>query len=334
MSYTFGKRQLGKNGPQVNALGFGAMGLSTAYGPADDAESIKVLKKAVEDGVEIIDTSNAYGADGHNEKLIGTLLKDPEFRSKVFICTKFGIVWEDGKLSAFGSPEYVRKCCEQSLQNLQVDQIDLYYQHRVDRTIPIEETWKELKKLQEEGKVKYLGISEATADEIRRAHAIAPITALQVEFSLWVPDIRDNGILDTCRELGIAIVAYSPLGRGALTGAYKSASDFPEGDFRTYIPRFQGEGYKENLKLVEALSDIATKKGITPAQLALAWVLAQGDDMFAIPGTKKLKYLEDNLGSRNVTFTKEETQAIEEIASRIKVVGDRYPEMMMSGISF
>lgn len=334
MSYTVGKRQLGKNGPEVNALGFGAMGLSPIYGAVDDAESVKVLNKAVEDGVELIDTSNAYGNNGHNEKLIGSLLKDPTFRSKVFICTKFGIVFENGVFETRGTPEYVRQCCEQSLKNLQVDQIDLYYQHRVDRSIPIEETWKELKKLQEEGKVKYLGISEATPDEIRRAHAVAPITALQIEFSLWAPDIKDNGILDACRELGIAVVAYSPLGRGALTGAYKSAADFEDGDFRKFVPTYQGEGFKENLKLVDALKEVAEKKGITPAQLALAWVLAQGDNIFAIPGTKRIKYLEENLAARNVTFTEEETKAIDDIANRIKVVGARYPESMLSSTAF
>ncbi|PVF96483.1 Aldo/keto reductase [Serendipita vermifera] len=334
-SSSIAKRHLGKDGPKVNPLGFGAMGFSVGYGPAEDTESIKVLQKAVEEGVEIIDTSNtfrAYGIDNHNEKLIGSLLSDSEFRSKVFICTKFGVVVENGVVGAKGTPEYARECCERSLRNLQVDQIDLYYQHRVDRSIPIEETWKELKKLQEEGKVKYLGISEATADEIRRAHAIVPISALQIEFSLWVPDIRDNGILNTCRELGIAIVAYSPLGRGVLTGTYRSA--FPEGDWRNHVPRLRGEEFQQNLKFVDALKGIADKKGITPAQLSLAWVLAQGDDVFVIPGTKKIKYLNDNLGAGNVTLTKEELLTIEDIVANIKLVGARAPEPMAARNAF
>jgi len=320
-------RQLGKNGPKVPALGFGAMGLSAFYGNrVSDDESREVLRAAVEEGCTLIDTSNVYGPPmGKNEELIGSLLKDPAFRSKVFICTKFGAYFNDqGGLGLDGTPEYVRKCCEESLQRLQVDHIDLYYQHRVDRSIDIEVTWKELKKLKEEGKVKHLGISEATVDEIRRAHAVTPISALQIEFSPFTPDIRDNGMLDACRELGIAIIAYSPLGRGFLTGAYKSVDDFEEGDFRRYNPRFQGEAFKENLKLVDALKEIADKKGITTSQLTLAWVLAQGDDFFAIPGTKKIKYLKDNVGSRDVQLTKEDCKAIDDILERIKVVGERY----------
>ncbi|KAG8755311.1 hypothetical protein FRC14_004153 [Serendipita sp. 396] len=318
--------QLGRNGPKLPALGFGAMGLSAFYGNrVDDDENRQVLKVAVEEGCTFIDTSNVYGPPmGKNERLIGTLLQDPEFRSKVFICTKFGAYFSEEGLGLSGKPEYVRQCCEESLKNLQVDHIDLYYQHRVDRTIPIEETWGELKKLQEEGKVKYLGISEATAEEIRRAHAVTPISAVQIEFSPWTPDIRDNGILDTCRELGIAIVAYSPLGRGFLTGAYKTPEDFEEGDFRRSNPRFQGEAFKENLKLVDALKELADKKGVTPGQLTLAWVLAQGDDFFAIPGTKKTKYLKENVGSRDVTLSAEDCKAIDEIVNRIKVIGERY----------
>ncbi|KIM29439.1 hypothetical protein M408DRAFT_328711 [Serendipita vermifera MAFF 305830] len=319
-------RQLGKNGPQVSALGFGAMGLSAFYGnQVSDAESHEVIKTAVNEGCSFIDTSNIYGPPmGKNERLLGELLKDPAFRSKVFICTKFGAYFGNGGMEVSGKPEYVRKCCEESLSNLQVDYIDLYYQHRVDRTVPIEETWKELKKLKEEGKVKYLGISEANVEEIRKAHAITPISALQIEFSPWTPDIRENGILDACRELGISIVAYSPLGRGFLTGAYKSVEDFAEDDFRRSNPRFQGEAFKENLKLVDALKELADKKGVTPGQLTLAWVLAQGDDFIAIPGTKKIKYLKENVGSRKVTLTSDELGAIDEIVKRIKVIGERY----------
>ncbi|KIM25550.1 hypothetical protein M408DRAFT_208267 [Serendipita vermifera MAFF 305830] len=319
-------RQLGRNGPKVAALGFGAMGLSAFYGnQVSDAENHEVIKAAVEEGCTFIDTSNIYGPPmGKNERLIGALLKDLEFRSRVFICTKFGLYFSENGVKVSGKPEDVRGWCEEALTNLQVDYIDLYYQHRVDRSVPIEETWKELKKLKEEGKVKYLGISEATEEEIRRAHAITPISALQIEFSPWTPDIKENGILEVCRELGISIVAYSPLGRGFLTGAYKSPADFEEGDYRRITPRFQGEAFKENLKLVDALKEIADKKGITPAQLTLAWVLAQGDDFIAIPGTKKIKYLKDNIGSRGVTLTTEELQSIDEIVNRIKVVGERY----------
>jgi len=319
-------RHLGNNGPKVPALGFGAMGLSAFYGNrVSDEESHEVLKAAVDQGCSFIDTSNVYGPPmGKNERLIGQLLKDPAFRSKVFICTKFGIEFNESGQLLSGKPEYVRKCCEQSLADLQVDHIDLYYQHRVDRTIPIEDTWNELKKLKEEGKVKYLGISEATAEEIRKAHAVTPISALQIEFSPWTPDIKENGILDVCRELGISIVAYSPLGRGFLTGAYKSADDFEEGDFRKENPRFKGEAFKENLKLVDALKEIADKKGVTPGQLTLAWVLAQGDDFIAIPGTKNLKYLKENVGARSVTLTSQELQAIDGIVGQIKVIGERY----------
>ncbi|KIM19598.1 hypothetical protein M408DRAFT_334336 [Serendipita vermifera MAFF 305830] len=330
MSSEVAYRQLGRNGPKVSALGFGAMGLTTAYGnQVSEAENHEVIKAAVEEGCTFIDTSNVYGPPmGKNEKLIGELLKDPSFRSKVFICTKFGIHFSETGLEISGKPQDVRRWCEESLANLQVDYIDLYYQHRVDRNTPIEETWNELKKLKEEGKVKYLGISEATEEEIRKAHAITPISALQIEFSPWTPDIKENGILKACRELGIAIVAYSPLGRGFLTGAYKSPADFEEGDYRRANPRFQGEAFKENLKLVDALKEIADKKGVTPAQLTLAWVLAQGDDFIAIPGTKKIKYLKDNIGSRGVTLTSEELQSIDEIVNRIKVVGERYDAVL------
>jgi len=321
-------RHLGKNGPKVAALGFGAMGLSAFYGNrVSDEESHEVVKMAVDEGCTFIDTSIIYGPPmGKNEKLLGELLKEPSFREKVFICTKFGAYFTDeGGMGVSGKPEYVRKCCEESLQHLQVDSIDLYYQHRIDRTMPIEETWKELKKLQEEGKVKHLGISEATPDEIRRAHAVVPISACQIEFSPWTPDIRSNGILDTCRELGISIVAYSPLGRGFLTGAYKSPEDFEEGDFRRNNPRFQGENFNENLKLVDALKTIADKKGVTPGQLTLAWVLAQGEDFIAIPGTKNKKYLKENIGCRDVKLSSEEMNAIEEIVNNIKAIGSRYP---------
>ncbi|KAH8928585.1 Aldo/keto reductase [Atractiella rhizophila] len=324
-------RQLGKNGPKIPALGYGAMGLSAFYkNQKSDDSNREVLRKAVELGCSHIDTSIVYGPpNGRNEMLIGSLLKDKAFREKVFIATKFGLAFTETGMMQSGKPEDVRRWCEMSLKHLEVDSIDLYYQHRVDRSIPIEETWKELAKLQKEGKVKYLGISEATAEEIRRANAVAKISALQIEFSPWTPDIKWNGILDTCRELGIAIVAYSPLGRGFLTGAIKSPSDFDADDFRASIPRFQGEAFKENLKLVDALKEIATKKGCTPGQLTLAWVLAQGDDFFAIPGTTSTKNLEENAGALNVVLTAEDIKAIDDITEKIKSIGERYDESFM-----
>ncbi|KAH8921773.1 Aldo/keto reductase [Atractiella rhizophila] len=320
-------RQLGKNGPKIPALGFGAMGLSAFYkNEKSDENSREVLRKAVDVGCTMIDTSIVYGPpNGKNEILIGSLLKDAAFREKVFIATKFGMAFDEtGGMVQSGKPEDVRRWCEMSLKHLQVDSIDLYYQHRVDRSIPIEETWKELAKLQKEGKVKHLGISEATSEEIRRANAVAKISALQVEFSPWTRDIKWNGILDTCRELGIAIVAYSPLGRGFLTGAIKSPSDFAPDDFRAALPRFQGEAFKENLKLVDALTELATKKGCTPGQLTLAWVIAQGDDFFAIPGTTSTKNLEENAGAFDVVLTAEDIKAIDDIIENIKTIGERY----------
>ncbi|CCA69974.1 related to pyridoxine 4-dehydrogenase [Serendipita indica DSM 11827] len=321
---------LGQNGPKLPGIGYGAMTIEGGYGGGNTEEAaLEILRTAAEE-CTLIDTSNVYGdprAPGRNESLIGKLLQDREYRSKVFICTKFGLVMgiKDGSLviDARGDPEYVRQCCEESLKRLQVDQIDLYYQHRVDRSRPIEETWGELKKLQEEGKVKYLGISEATPDEIRRAHAIAPITALQIEFSPFTPDIRENGILDTCRELGIAIVAYSPLGRGMISGEYTSPDQFEASDYRRFMPRFQGEAFTENLKLVEAIKNIASKKGVSPTQLTLAWVLAQGEDFFVIPGTRSLSKLKDNIAAGSITISEEEKEEIESVIARIKVIGDR-----------
>ncbi|PVF97659.1 Aldo/keto reductase [Serendipita vermifera] len=320
--------RLGKDGPLIPALGYGAMGLSAFYPPAlDDEEGHAILQKAIDLGCVLIDTADMYGPPmGKNERLIGGLIKDPVIRSKVFLCTKFGPYWKENfHLGVNGKPEYVRQQCEQSLKNLQTDYIDLYYQLRVDRSIPIEETWTEMAKLQAEGKVRYLGISEATPDEIRRAHSIAKISAYQIEFSPWTPDIKTNGILDTCRELGISVVAYSPLGRGLLSGKYTKEEDFPEGDLRRMTPRFKGEALKENLRLVNAIKDLAEKKGVTPSQLTLAWILAQGDDFFAIPGTKKEKYLIENHGAVNVTLTQEEMNTIDEITQRIVVIGGRYP---------
>jgi len=304
------------------------MGLTSYYGgiEKDDEVNRETIKLAIQLGCTFIDTSDAYGPPmGANEKLLGGVLRDPEVRSKVFICTKFGVSSREGKSVICGKPEYVRERCEESLKNLQVDYIDLYYQHRVDRSIPIEETWKEMSALQAEGKVKCLGISEATAEEIRRANSVAKVSALQIEFSPWTTDIRDNGILDTCRELGISIVAYSPLGRGFLTGAIKSIDDLEPNDHRRGMPRMQ-EAFQENLKIVDALKVVADRKGITASQLCLAWVLAQGEDFIAIPGTKKAKYLQENAAARDIVLSPEEITEIDEITRKIKAVGARYNE--------
>jgi len=296
----------------------------------DDEESLKVIHKAVElcNGSKLmIDTADMYGKQmGDNEKLLAKAFKDPVVRNSVFLATKFANYQApDGSRSIKGSPEYVREAITKSLRDLQLDSVDLYYQHRVDRTIPIEDTWKELKKLKEEGKVKYLGISEATPEEIRKAHAVTPITACQIEFSPWTPNIRENGILSTCRELGITIVPYSPLGRGFLTGQYKSPEDFEQSDFRRMNPRFQGENFKKNYAIVEEMEKLAKKKNCTPGQLCLAWVLAQGDDFIPIPGTKKEKYLVENMEAVKIQLSKEEIKEIEDVIAKIPAVGERYP---------
>jgi len=296
----------------------------------DDEESLKVIHKAVElcNGSKLmIDTADMYGKQmGDNEKLLAKAFKDPVVRNSVFLATKFANYQApDGSRSIKGSPEYVREAITKSLRDLQLDSVDLYYQHRVDRTIQIEDTWKELKKLKEEGKVKYLGISEATPEEIRKAHAVTPITACQIEFSPWTPNIRENGILSTCRELGITIVPYSPLGRGFLTGQYKSPEDFMEGDFRRMNPRFQGENFKKNYAIVEEIEKLAKNKNCTPGQLCLAWVLAQGDDFIPIPGTKKEKYLVENMEAVKVQLSKEEIKEIGDVIAKIPAVGERYP---------
>ncbi|KAH8929030.1 Aldo/keto reductase [Atractiella rhizophila] len=319
-------RKLGKNGPRIPALGFGAMGLSVAYGavPADE-ERVALLKKVLDSGTRHIDTAAVYG---DSESLLGKVFNEAGWREKAFIATKFGLTYDPTTWTAKvkGRKEDVKASLENSLKLLAVDSVDLFYQHRVDRSVTIEETWLALAELQKEGKVKYLGISEASAEEIRKAHKVAPISALQIEFSPWSTEIRENGILETCRELGIAIVAYSPLGRGFLTGAFKTPDDLDADDWRRTNPRFQGEAFYQNLKLVEEIKAIAEKKGCKPSQLCLAWVLAQGDDFFAIPGTKKQKYFEENLGALNVILSEDEIKEIESAISRCQVIGERYPE--------
>jgi len=316
-------RELGKTGVKVPAIGLGCMGMSEFYGSSDEAENLKVLQHAIDIGCTFWDTADMYGC-GHNEELIGKILKTQ--RDKVFICTKFGNVRGPNAefLGVNGKPEYVRQQCELSLKRLNVDVIDLYYQHRVDPNTPIEETITAMAELVKEGKVRYLGMSECSAETLRRAYKVHPIAAVQMEYCPWTLDIEKNGLLDAAKELGVTVVAYSPLGRGMLTGAYSKAEDFDETDFRRYAPRFQGENFAKNLELVKKLEDIAAKKGITASELTLAWVIAQG--FIAIPGTKKIKYLDSNFSAAKIQLTPEEIQEIRAISEAADVAGERYPE--------
>jgi aryl-alcohol dehydrogenase-like predicted oxidoreductase len=324
-------RELGKTGVKVPAIGLGCMGMSEFYGPADEAENIKVLETAIKKGCTFWDTADMYGV-GKNEELIAKVLKTQ--RSNVFICTKFGIVrGPNGEfVKQSGKPEYVREACEKSLKRLGIDTIDLYYQHRVDPETPIEETVRAMAELVKEGKVRYLGLSECSADTLRRAHAVHPIAALQIEFSPWTLDIERNGILGTARELGITIVAYSPLGRGMLTGAFKSHDDLADGDFRKTNPRFSRENFPKNIELVEKFKRIAEKKQVTTSQVVLAWVLAQGQDFIVIPGTKKIKYLEENIAANDVELTEAELKEIREAIASCQVFGDRYDSHSMKAL--
>lgn len=310
---------------EVSALGLGCMGMSDFYGQADEATAIRVIHRALELGVTLLDTADMYGPFS-NEKLVGKAIANR--RNQVIIATKFGNERAaDGSFKGInGQPQYVRNACEDSLQRLGVDHIDLYYQHRVDPTVPIEDTWGAMAKLVQEGKVRYLGISEATPATIRKAHAVHPITALQTEYSLWSREPEDE-LLATVRELGIGFVAYSPLGRGFLTGQFKNPEDIPEGDFRRDNPRFQGQNFYSNLQLVDEVAALAQQKGCTSSQLALAWVLAQGTDIVPIPGTKQLRYLEDNLSALDVSLTPEDLSAINNIMPAGAASGDRYANM-------
>ena len=325
------QRKLGREGLEVSALGLGCMGMSEFYGSSDERESIATIHRALELGVNFLDTADMYGPF-KNEELVGRAIKGR--REEVVLATKFGNMrGEDGSfLGVNGRPEYVRRACEASLRRLGVDTIDLYYQHRVDPNTPIEETVGEMSRLVEEGKVRYLGLSEAAIETIRRAQGVHPITALQTEYSLWSRDPED-GLLDVCRELGIGFVAYSPLGRGFLTGQIKSFDDLAPDDYRRNSPRLQGENFGKNLELVSRIEQIAAKKGCTAAQLALAWVLAQSEEMVPIPGTKRRKYLEENVAALEVEITPEDLERINEVAPKGVAAGTRYAEAQMSAVN-
>jgi len=318
------KRKLGKHGLKASAIGLGCMGMSEFYGTSDEEESMRTIRHAMELGIDFFDTADMYGR-GKNEELVGKAVRGA--RDHVVLATKFGIVrTEDVRQHKIdGRPEYVRAACEASLRRLGVDTIDLYYQHRVDQNTPIEETVGAMADLVEQGKVRYLGLSEAGPQTIRRAHAVHPITALQTEYSLWSRDV-ENEVLAVCRELSIGFVAYSPLGRGFLTGRFKKLDDLQSDDWRRHSPRFEGENFERNLQLVKSIEQMARDKGCTPAQLVLAWVLAQGNDIVPIPGTKRTRYIEENVAAMDLKLAESELRELEKIAPHGVAAGLRYPE--------
>jgi aryl-alcohol dehydrogenase-like predicted oxidoreductase len=329
--FMFAKRQLGRNGPEVSAIGLGCMGMSEFYGSGNDEQSIATIHHALDQGVTFLDTADMYGPF-KNEELVGRAIRGR--RDQVFLATKFANVrGPNGEfLGVRGDPEYVRSACEASLKRLGIDTIDLYYQHRVDPNVPIEDTVGEMARLKDEGKIRYLGLSEAAPQTIRRAHSTHPITAVQTELSLWSRDAEAE-VIPTVRELGIGYVAYSPLGRGFLTGQFKSADDFAEDDFRKNHPRFQGENFQRNLDLVREVEQMAREKGCTAAQLALAWVLAQGEDIVPIPGTRHIKYLDENIDALEVKLTSADLKRLDEILPPGAAAGTRYHARGMESIN-
>ena len=325
------QRQLGRDGPLVSALGLGCMGMSAFYGHRDDRESIATLHAALDAGVNLIDTADMYGPHT-NEELVGRAIADR--RDRVFLATKFGVVLDPSDPHARGvdgRPEYVRRAVEGSLRRLGVDHIDLYYQHRIDPAVPIEDTVGAMADLVREGKVRYLGLSEAAPDTLRRAQAVHPIAALQMEYSLWTRD-AEEGHLATCRELGIGFVAYSPLGRGFLSGAIRSPEDFDADDYRRHNPRFQGDNFQRNLELVDQVHDLAEEKGVSASQLALAWVLARGEDVVPLFGTKRRNYLNDNLGALDVVLSAGEVARLDAIFPPHAAAGERYSAEGMASV--
>ncbi|PZP63776.1 MAG: aldo/keto reductase [Pseudoxanthomonas spadix] len=326
-------RTLGRNGPTVSALGLGCMGMSDFYGARDDATSIATIHRALDLGVTLLDTADMYGPHT-NEELVGKAIRGR--REAVFVATKFGIVRDPANPQARGingRPAYVRASIEGSLRRLGTDHVDLYYQHRVDPTVPIEDTVGAMARLVEEGKVRYLGLSEAAPETLRRAHAVHPITALQTEYSLWTRDPEENGVLATVRELGVGFVPYSPLGRGFLSGAIKRPEDFDADDFRRHNPRFQGENFARNLALVDKVRALAEAKGVSASQLALAWVLAQGEDLVPIPGTRRIANLEENLGAIDLVLDAADLAAIDAVFPIGAAAGTRYPEQSMAALN-